>query len=145
MTGGAPSRCSLRRLENFSSFCELLGNPDWTREEKCSNHLGRKRDEDELNARVEEWTQNHTAEDVMQRLQSAGVAAGVVSTGEDLNKNPQLGARGHYKVLNHTEIGSVPFANPPYRFARTPHDVRTPAPCFGGHTQYVWREKLKIS
>ena len=131
--------------EEWRSFCEVLGNPDWTREERFSSLTGRKEHEDELNARVEDWTQNHTAEDVMQRLQSAGVAAGVVSTGEDLNRNPQLAARGHYRVLNHTEIGPAPFANPPYRFARTPGDVRMPAPCFGEHTEFVCREILKLT
>jgi benzylsuccinate CoA-transferase BbsF subunit len=98
-----------------------------------------------LDSLVQEWTRQHTAEDVMTRLQSAGVAAGVVATGEDLNKNPQLAARGYFKVLKHTEIGPTPFSNPPFRFARTPSEVRSPAPCFGEHTEYVCREILGMS
>ena len=78
-------------------------------------------------------------------LQSAGVAAGVVANGEDLNQNPQLVARGYFKMLKHTEIGLTPFSNPPFRFARTPGEVHSPAPCFGEHTEYVCREILGIS
>ena len=94
---------------------------------------------------VEEWTILHTPEEVMAKLQSAGVAAGIVSTGEDLNRNPQLMARRYFKTLEHPEIGPTPFSNPPFRFARTPSEVRMPAPCFGEHTEYVCREILGMS
>ncbi len=131
--------------DEWRAFCGVLDNPAWTREGGFATLAARKQNEDELNARVEEWTQQHTAEDVMDRLQSAGVAAGVVSTGEDLNRNPQLAARGYFKVLKHSEIGPTPFCNPPFRFAKTPSDVRSPAPCFGEHTEYVCREILGMS
>jgi benzylsuccinate CoA-transferase BbsF subunit len=130
--------------EEWWSFCAVLGNPAWTKDKRFSSLSARKQNENELDSLVEEWTQYHTAEDVMTRLQSAGVAAGVVANGEDLNKNPQLAARGYFKVLNHTEIGPVPFSNPPFRFAKTPSEVRLPAPCFGEHTEFVCREILKI-
>jgi benzylsuccinate CoA-transferase BbsF subunit len=131
--------------KEWQGFCEVLGNPDWTKEERFSTLPGRKENEDELDRLVARWTQQHAAEEVMERLQSAGVPAGLVSTGEDLNKNPQLADRGHYKVLNHTEIGPVPFSNPPFRFSRTASEVRSAAPCLGEHTEYVCREILKIS
>ena len=131
--------------EEWRSFCEALGDPLWTKEARFSSLAARKQHESELDSLVQEWTQQHTAEDVMTRLQSAGVDAGVVSTGEDLNKNPQLVARGYFKVLKHTEIGPTPFSNPPFRFAEAPSEVRTPAPCFGEHTEYVCREILGMS
>lgn len=131
--------------EGWRAFCEALGNPAWSKETKFATFTGRKEYESELNTLVEEWTRQHTGEEIIIILQSAGVAAGVVSTGEDLNNNPQLTARGHYKMLNHTEIGPVPFSNPPFQFSDTPVDVRTVAPCFGEHTEYICREILKLS
>jgi benzylsuccinate CoA-transferase BbsF subunit len=131
--------------EGWRAFCEALGNPAWSKETKFATFTGRKEYESELNTLVEEWTRQHTGEEIIIILQSAGVAAGVVSTGEDLNNNPQLAARGHYKMLNHTEIGPVPFSNPPFQFSDTPVDVRTAAPCFGEHTEYICREILKLS
>jgi len=131
--------------EGWRAFCEALGNPAWSKETKFATFTGRKEYESELNTLVEEWTRQHTGEEIIIILQSASVAAGVVSTGEDLNNNPQLAARGHYKMLNHTEIGPVPFSNPPFQFSDTPVDVRTAAPCFGEHTEYICREILKLS
>ena len=131
--------------EEWRAFCGVLGNPEWTKEARFSSLSARKQNEEQLDSLVGDWTRQYSADDVMARLQSAGVAAGVVATGEDLNHNPQLIDRGYFKVLNHTEIGPVPFSNPPFRFAKTPSEVRLPAPCFGEHTEYVCRAILKIS
>lgn len=131
--------------KEWHDFCKALGNPAWAKATKFAALSGRKECESELNSLVEEWTRQHTPEEVTTILQSAGVAAGVVSTGEDLNNNPQLIARGHYKMLQHTEIGPVPFSNPPFRFSDTPVEVRSAAPCFGEHTEFICREILKMS
>jgi crotonobetainyl-CoA:carnitine CoA-transferase CaiB-like acyl-CoA transferase len=131
--------------EEWQHFCEALGNPAWSKEPKFTTLAGRKEYEFELNTLVEQWTLQHTLEEVTNILQSAGVAAGIVSTGEDLNNNPQLIARNHYKLLNHTEIGPVPFSNPPFKFSDSPVEVRSAAPCFGEHTEYICREILKMS
>jgi benzylsuccinate CoA-transferase BbsF subunit len=131
--------------EDWHALCKAFDNPAWTREKKFATLVQRKENEDELNRLVEAWTQQHTAEEVMSILQSTGVAAGIVSSGENLNNNPQLIARKHYKLLNHTEIGPVPYSNPPFKFSEMPVEVRQAAPCFGEHTEYVCREILKIS
>ena len=131
--------------EEWRAFCSVLGDPAWSRLERFASLNARKKNEDELDTLVEDWTRHLTPEDVMSKLQSAGVAAGVVSTGEDLNRNPQLIARNYFKMLKHTEIGQTPFSNPPFRFANAPSEVRTPAPCLSEHTEYVCREFLGIS
>jgi len=69
----------------------------------------------------------------------------IVADGEYLNTNPQLVDRNFYKMLNHTEVGPVPFSNPPFKFSETPIEVYSPAPCFGEHTEYICREILKMS
>jgi benzylsuccinate CoA-transferase BbsF subunit len=94
---------------------------------------------------VEEWTLQRAPEEAAEIMQKAGIAAGVVVSGEDLSKNPQLAARGFYKMLNHTEIGPVPFSNPPFKLSKTSVEVRTAAPCFGEHTEYVCRQILGMS
>ena len=107
--------------------------------------LVRKENEDELDRLVEEWTVNHPPEEVMSLMQEAGVAAGITATGEDLHRDPQLKYQGHFKWLTHTEIGLVPFDNPPFKLSRTPCEVRMATPCLGEHTEYVCREILGMS
>jgi benzylsuccinate CoA-transferase BbsF subunit len=131
--------------DEWKAFCRAIRNPSWTRESDFTTIISRKNNEDKLDALIEEWTLKHTPEQVTEILRKAGIAAGVVASGEDLSNNPQLADRGFYKILNHSEIGPVPFSNPPFKLSETSVEVRMAAPCFGEHTEYVCREILGLS
>jgi crotonobetainyl-CoA:carnitine CoA-transferase CaiB-like acyl-CoA transferase len=94
---------------------------------------------------VDFWTIQHTAEDVMGLLQAAGVAAGVVQTGADLSRDPQLKERGFFRrVLDHQgEYRTIESA--PYKLSRTPGSVTKGAPAFGADLTYVLSEVLGMS
>lgn len=131
--------------DEWQAFCRALGNPTWTQDASFSTLTGRKENEDKLDELVETWTIQFTPEEVAEMLQKAGIAAGVVADGQDLSKNPQLAAREFYKMLDHTEIGPVPFSNPPFRLSETSVEVRRAAPCLGEHAEYICRELLGLS
>jgi benzylsuccinate CoA-transferase BbsF subunit len=121
----------------WQAFCQVLGDPDWTREPKFATMLQRKKNEDELDKLVETWTVNLTPEEVMTRLQMAGVAAGVVQNIKDLHADPQLEHHGYFQTLRHPEIGDYAVELPPMRFSRSAAELRRPAPRLGEHTEYV--------
>jgi crotonobetainyl-CoA:carnitine CoA-transferase CaiB-like acyl-CoA transferase len=131
--------------EEWRSFCNVIGNPEWTRDTRFATFMGRKGNEDELDAFVEGWTVNHPPEEVMRQMQAAGVPAGVVESGEDLVADPQLNHRGTHVILKHPEIGAHIYQAPPYRFSKTPHELTMPAPCLGQHNEYVLKEILGMS
>jgi benzylsuccinate CoA-transferase BbsF subunit len=131
--------------DEWRAFCQVLGNPVWAQDSVLSTLAGRKENEDKLDALTEEWTLQFSPEDVAEIMQQAGIAAGVVSNGEDLSKNPQLAARNFYPVLDHTEIGPATFSNPPFKLAESSVEVRKAAPCLGEHTEYICREILGLS
>jgi len=64
----------------------------------------------ELNAMAQQWTENRSAEEVMNQLQAAGVPAGVAQTGADLLKDPQLRQRNYFAFFADSLIG--PFEIP---------------------------------
>lgn len=131
--------------EEWRNFCNVIGNPRWTKEARFATFIGRKGNEDELDAFVEEWTVNYAPQDVMRRMQAAGVPAGLVESGEDLVADPQLKHRGTHVILEHPEIGPHIYQSPPYRFSKTPHELTMPAPCLGQHNEYVLKEILGMS
>lgn len=131
--------------EEWDAFCRVIGEPPWTKEMRFSSLLERKKNEDELDKLVESWTIDHTAEEVMSLMQQAGVAAGVVATGEDLHRDPQFQHQRHFKLLNHSEIGEVPFDNPPFRFSKSSCEVRMSSPCLGEHNEYICCNILGMS
>jgi benzylsuccinate CoA-transferase BbsF subunit len=131
--------------EEWRHFCNAIGNPRWTKEPKFATFMGRKENEEELETLVEEWTANYTPAEVMNKMQAAHVAAGVVASGEDLVADPQLNYRGTHVIQEHPEIGPHIYHPPPYRFSKTPHELTMPAPCLGQHNEYVLKEILGLS
>jgi crotonobetainyl-CoA:carnitine CoA-transferase CaiB-like acyl-CoA transferase len=131
--------------EEWRSFNEAIGNPAWTNDLKFATLPARKENEDELDRLVEEWTINHSPEEVMSLMQATGVAAGVVETGEDLlEHDAQLRHRHFFWELNHPEIGKYRTAGPAFKLSKSPREVRS-APLLGEHSEYVFKEILGMS
>jgi len=131
--------------EDWESFCKVIGDPAWTRDTRFSTLQSRKEDEEELDRLVAEWTVNHSAEEVMSMMQAAGVAAGLVATGEDLMEHdPQLKHRHFYWELDHPEIGRYRGVTPSFVLSKCPCEIRR-APLMGEHNEYALKEVLGIS
>lgn len=129
----------------WESFCEVIGNAPWAQDPKFSTLRGRKENEEELDRLVEGWTINYNAEEVMRRMQDAGVAAGVVQNAKDLYEDPQLKERAYFWVMEHKELGKFSHLGQPSILSKTPAKPYRPAPCLGEHTEYVCRELLGMS
>ena len=66
---------------------------------------------------------------------------GIVSTPEDLAKNPQLAYRDWYRDVPHDHLGAtVRYAGPPYRLSETPCALRRRPPLPGEHNAEVFGE-----
>ncbi len=132
--------------QEWRSFCGVIGNPEWTKDEKFATLRGRKANEEELDRHVEDWTRTRTAEEVMNSMQSHGVPAGVVETGEDiLDKDPQYKYRNTFVQLDHPDGGKYRTqAGPHFLMSKTKFDVRR-APRLGEHNEYVFKGILGLS
>jgi crotonobetainyl-CoA:carnitine CoA-transferase CaiB-like acyl-CoA transferase len=86
---------------------------------------------------IAESTRTHDAHALMHRLQSIGIAAGVVQDVEDLlERDPQLRSRPAWVKLDHARLGPFEHQTTPYHLERTPGRP-TPAPLLGEHTERV--------
>jgi benzylsuccinate CoA-transferase BbsF subunit len=129
----------------WEAFCHAIGDPPWTKEPRFATLNSRKENEDVLEELVSEWTKQHSAQEVMQIMQAAGVLAGVVQTVQDLLENdPQLKEREFLVPLKHPVIGVFSHPTPPYKLLKTKAQVRT-SPCLGEHTEYVCTQLLGMS
>jgi benzylsuccinate CoA-transferase BbsF subunit len=129
--------------DEWQALCDVMGNPDWSRDSKFATLLPRSQNQDELDELVAKWTKGFTPEELMSRLQAAGVAAGIVQTGQDLVDNDlQLRHRDHFEELEHAEMGTHLTERPPFRLSKTPSEPLRPFPSFGEHTEHVCKEIL---
>jgi benzylsuccinate CoA-transferase BbsF subunit len=97
---------SVRNDDEWCSFCRVVGAPELTGDSRFADRQARLNHSSELDAIVQQWTETRSAEDVMTKLQSAGVAAGVVQTGADLLNDPQLRHRNYFAAFPDSLIGA---------------------------------------
>src|SRR5690606_6080843 len=86
---------------------------------------------------IAEWTREHDEVALVELLQRAGIAAGVVQDIEDLvERDSALGERGALIDLPHPKLGSFGHMRTPISFSR---DVVTPfrAPAIGEHGREI--------
>ena len=138
------------REEEWTALCGAMSNPAWTREPKFATREARYLNQDALDACVTEWTQGFDAWELMERLQQAGVPAGVCQTAaERVESDPQLKHLGWLTDLPHSEIGTYPIKGFPVRMSETPAYQGGPidraAPCYGEDNAYVYGELLGLS
>ncbi len=131
--------------DEWRALVDVMGNPQWTRDPRFATADARQHNADALDDLVESWTVRRTAEEVMRLLQAAGVAAGVVQTGEDLSQDPQLKERGFFRRVPDHQGDYRTIESAPYKLSRTPGRVARGAPAFAADMTYVLRELLAMS
>ena len=132
--------------EEWGSFVNAIGSPAWAFEDRFATVDSREEHADDLDTLVESWTLNQSAEAAMQLLQTAGVAAGVVQTGEDMaNNDPQLRERGTFQQVPDAAGVLRTIERAPYKLSRTPGSVTRGAPEFGADQDFVLSEILGLS
>lgn len=84
-----------------------------------------------------------SAYDVFVGLQQRGIPVGVIYSPEEVMTDPHFVARGFPTPLYHEELGrEVAYPGAPYRFTRTPWELRRRAPRRGEHNEELLGEAV---
>jgi crotonobetainyl-CoA:carnitine CoA-transferase CaiB-like acyl-CoA transferase len=96
----------VRGDEQWRALCGAMGRDDLAVDRRFANHDDRVANQDDLDSAISAWTCGLDRYEVMRRCQAAGVAAGAVQDGEDLNvRDPQLAARAFFGVTRSAHWG----------------------------------------
>jgi crotonobetainyl-CoA:carnitine CoA-transferase CaiB-like acyl-CoA transferase len=97
--------------------------------------------------RLDEWLAQRTAAwagpELEARLQAAGVPAALVANGEDVARDPQLAARGHFVEIPHPEGGATAIEGPRALLSESPGTPGREVPTLGRDNLRVLREILR--
>jgi crotonobetainyl-CoA:carnitine CoA-transferase CaiB-like acyl-CoA transferase len=126
----------------WENLCTIMGRPDWAKEERFSDLSRRKENKEDLDKFLEQWTLQYIPEEVVNRLQKAGVSAGVVQNAEDLANDPHLIARDFFVQLEHPVLGKTLSDASPIKFKETSRVEWKAAPLLGEDNRYVYMELL---
>jgi crotonobetainyl-CoA:carnitine CoA-transferase CaiB-like acyl-CoA transferase len=130
--------------DEWQALVAVMGTPDWAADAKFGALAARLANQDELDERIAAWTRGEERYSLMERLQAAGVAAGVVQTAEDrAERDPQIRLRNLYPEVDHPTIGRYPVEGLSFAMsASPPREAWRGAPLLGEHTELVLTEIL---
>ncbi len=135
----------VRDENEWRNLCAAMKRDDLAADPRFATAALRKRNEDELERIVTEWTRTFDFLELEGSLQKAGVAAAAVMSAREVAADQHLEARGFFVRLPHPETGPYTHAGMPWHFSATPVSVRRPAPQLGEATEYVMKEVLGYS
>lgn len=141
------SWCAIAVLTDaqWQNLRQIIGNPEWSRNEAFDSLLARKESENEIFDLLSQWTKGRTADEVEQLLAASGIPASVVESAPYLVEHDrQLKSRGFFRNIKHSVIGEHVNRGPAFRMSRS-QDCQFAGPALGEHNDYVFRELLGMS
>ncbi|MEE9284209.1 MAG: CoA transferase [Dehalococcoidia bacterium] len=128
--------------EEWRALRQAMGDPVWARDRRFADGYCRRRNQDELDRRIEAWTRRQTAQEVQERLQQAGVAAGAVLDIAQCFHDRHLRQRGFFQRIDHPDAGVHDYPVGLWQMSESRFEVRQPPPLLGEHNEHVYRELL---
>ena len=137
---------SVRTGSEWRRFVTAIGSPSWASDPSFRTLYLRMRNSSALDENISRWTAEHSAEDAMNLLQDAGIAAGVVQNGIDIcARDPQLKERGFWPTVSTAKGATTQVTGIPFKLSGTSGQVRTIAPEVGENNDYVLGELLGLT
>ena len=124
---------------NWRSFCEVLGHPEWTDDERFKDNPSRHARRDVLIPMIEEVTSRKRRAFWVSQLHAAGVPCAEIQTYDQVFHDPQLQARAFFWKGWHSRLGDVEQIGSPIHFSETPVLQGSAGPVLGEHTSEVMR------
>lgn len=112
----------------FARLCEAMGEPELARDPRYADHLSRGQNQDELDARIDEWTATQTVDEVEKLMHAHAIPAGRVYTPADMLNDPHYRARNAIIDVAHPRWKNLKMQSVFPRLSKTPGSVRTIAP-----------------
>ncbi|HIF42919.1 MAG TPA: CoA transferase [Dehalococcoidia bacterium] len=133
--------------EEWQRLQKAMDEPLWAADSRFETAQGRWNHRHHLGDLLSEWTQTQDDQELMNHLQSNGVAAGAVLTAEDLVANPHLGERGYieeFENVNAPQAGPRKYAGRPFRMEGVSFAIRHVA-ALGEHNVETLRDVAGLS
>jgi benzylsuccinate CoA-transferase BbsF subunit len=131
--------------EEWQALCGVMEKAGLAKDDRFSDAAKRKMNEEALDRIIEEWTRNWDYQEVMEKLQNAGVAATPSLSSEGLFHDPHVRERSVFQEVDHPVIGKNWVIAPPWKLSETPAEIRKAAPLLGEHTDEIFRKHLGMS
>jgi len=131
--------------EEWLALVRAMDEPSWACDESLATRAGRHARQAELDVRLAGWTTGFARDALVERLQSAGVAAAPVLEIDEMHDHPHFQTRRLWQQVESFEGKLEPVYNTPWQFSLTRCGVDRPSPKIGEHNDYVFGEVLGMT
>ncbi|MFC1664027.1 CaiB/BaiF CoA transferase family protein [Pseudomonadota bacterium] len=126
----------------WKRWCELMDRGDLIDDPRTSNGALRSQNRTYIDAVINKWLAEQGRDDVVNKLNDAGVPTGLVHTVEDIFACSQVEARGMLMPVNDKEVGEYKFARTPPHLSSVPELPKDPAPGLGENNREILEQLL---
>jgi crotonobetainyl-CoA:carnitine CoA-transferase CaiB-like acyl-CoA transferase len=123
----------------------IVGREDLIDQPWFADHTGRLEHADELDAIIQAWIGERTAEEVLADFAEHEAAIAPINSIADIFNDPQFRERETITTVEHPTLGPIKMQNVIPRMTRTPGRIDHPGPVLGEHNDEIYRGKLALS
>jgi formyl-CoA transferase len=123
----------------WPKIAELVGKPELADDEDWNTPEARLSKLDKMFALIEEWTEQHSKWEVMDKLNELNVPCGPILSTKDLINDETLAANQAVVEVPHPQRGSFKTVGCPLKLSDSPVEFRT-SPLLGEHTAEIYHE-----
>jgi crotonobetainyl-CoA:carnitine CoA-transferase CaiB-like acyl-CoA transferase len=121
----------------FIKFCEIIGHPEFAKDERFAKNAGRVRNRETLIPMLQAVLKTRGINDWIVPLEAAGVPCGPINNIAQAFEYPQVRHRKMRIDLPHPLAGTVPSVANPIKYSKTPIAYQSAPPVLGQHTREV--------
>lgn len=124
----------------FKAYCTTIGRADLAANPDYATNSQRLIHRDKLIAELEATMAAGSRDELIQKLQAAGVPSGPINALDQVFEMPQVKARELWRTVPHPLAGQTPITASPIRYSDTPIEYRMAPPLLGEHTAQIMEQ-----
>jgi crotonobetainyl-CoA:carnitine CoA-transferase CaiB-like acyl-CoA transferase len=128
----------------FENVMEAIDRKNLTDDRRFKKNADRVENAAELDAIIEEWTQERTTEEAITKMEKADAIVGPVYDIEDVFSDEQFAAREDLVSVWDEDLGEVTTHATVPKFSETPGEVQRLGGEQGQHNEEIYREWLEL-
>jgi crotonobetainyl-CoA:carnitine CoA-transferase CaiB-like acyl-CoA transferase len=130
----------------FKRLARAMGRPELGEDDRYATHLARGKNQLELDALINDWTQSLTIEEVDALMIAHSIPAGRVYRAPEMLADPHFKARDAIIEVETERFGKLKMQNVFPRLSETPGSIRRPAPSkVGQHNSEIYGGLLGLN
>ena len=127
---------------HFARLAQAMEKPTLVSDPRFATVALRMENIDAIDAIVAGWAAEHSADEILAKLNAAEVPSARIATVAEAVRNPHIVARKTIVEVNHPRAGAVTLQGPIISLSETPPAIRRPAPMLGEHADEVFADWL---